>query len=78
MAGHGEKFGRKKEEAIAALLTQRNVGKGGPAMRALHRRFLRLENRFGPPVETDYSRVIPNETARKSCDKRDALKNLKI
>jgi hypothetical protein len=25
MAGHGEKFGRKKEEAIAALLTQRNV-----------------------------------------------------
>ena len=25
MAGHGEKFGRKKEEAIAALLTQRNI-----------------------------------------------------
>jgi transposase-like protein len=25
MAGHGEKFGRKKEEAIAALLTQRNM-----------------------------------------------------
>src|SRR6202790_3519314 len=25
MAGHGEKFGRKKEEAIAALLSQRNV-----------------------------------------------------
>jgi transposase-like protein len=25
MAGHGEKFGRKKEDAIAALLTQRNV-----------------------------------------------------
>jgi hypothetical protein len=25
MAGHGEKFGRKQEEAIAALLTQRNV-----------------------------------------------------
>jgi hypothetical protein len=25
MAGPGEKFGRKKEEAIAALLTQRNV-----------------------------------------------------
>ena len=25
MAGHGEKFGRKKEEAIVALLTQRNV-----------------------------------------------------
>ena len=25
MAGHGEKFGRKQEEAIAALLTQRNI-----------------------------------------------------
>ena len=25
MAGHGAKFGRKEEEAIAALLTQRNV-----------------------------------------------------
>jgi hypothetical protein len=25
MPGHGAKFGRKKEEAIAALLTQRNV-----------------------------------------------------
>jgi hypothetical protein len=25
MAGHGEKFGRKKEDAIVALLSQRNV-----------------------------------------------------
>jgi hypothetical protein len=25
MAGHGEKFGRKKEQAIAALLSQRSV-----------------------------------------------------
>src|SRR6202171_631151 len=25
MTGHGEKFGRKKEEAIAALLSQRNL-----------------------------------------------------
>jgi hypothetical protein len=25
MAGHGEKFGRKKEDAIAALLSQRNM-----------------------------------------------------
>ena len=25
MVGHGAKFTRKKEEAIAALLTQRNV-----------------------------------------------------
>ena len=25
MTGHGAKFGRKREEAVAALLTQRNV-----------------------------------------------------
>ena len=25
MKGHGAKFGRKKEEAIVALLTQRNI-----------------------------------------------------
>jgi len=25
MTGHGAKFGRKKEEAIAALLSQRNI-----------------------------------------------------
>ena len=25
MVGHGAKFGRKKEEAIAALLTQRSI-----------------------------------------------------
>ena len=25
MKGHGTKFGRKKEEAVAALLTQRNL-----------------------------------------------------
>ncbi len=41
MRGHGTKFGRKKEAAIAALLTQRNLEKahrrtrpeefGGPA-----------------------------------------------
>ena len=27
MKGHGAKFGRKQEEAIAALLTQRNIDK---------------------------------------------------
>jgi hypothetical protein len=26
MVGHGSKFGHKKEAAIAALLTQRNIG----------------------------------------------------
>ena len=31
MKGHGEKFGRKKEEAIAALLTQRNIEEAAKA-----------------------------------------------
>ncbi len=32
MTGHGAKFGRKKEEAIAALLTQRNVEEAARAV----------------------------------------------
>jgi hypothetical protein len=31
MAGHGEKFGRKKEDAIAALLTKRNIEEAAQA-----------------------------------------------
>jgi hypothetical protein len=31
MKGHGSKFGRKKEEAIAALLTQRNIDEAAKA-----------------------------------------------
>ena len=31
MRGHGTKFGRKKEEAIAALLTQRNIDEAAKA-----------------------------------------------
>jgi hypothetical protein len=31
MVGHGQKFGRKKEEAIAALLTQRNLEEAAKA-----------------------------------------------
>ena len=31
MVGHGTKFGRKKEEAIAALLTQRNIEEAAKA-----------------------------------------------
>jgi hypothetical protein len=27
-------------------------------MRALHRRLLRIEDRFGPPVETEYIRQL--------------------
>ena len=32
MKGHGTKFGRKKEEAIAALLTQRNIEEAAKAV----------------------------------------------
>jgi len=32
MAGHGEKFGRKKEEAIAALLSQKNIDEAARAV----------------------------------------------
>lgn len=32
MTGHGSKFGRKKEEAIAALLSQRNVEEAARAV----------------------------------------------
>ncbi len=32
MKGHGTKFGRKKEEAIAALLTQRNLDEAARAI----------------------------------------------
>jgi hypothetical protein len=31
MKGHGTKFGRKKEEAVAALLTQRNIEEAAKA-----------------------------------------------
>src|SRR5678815_2200694 len=32
MRGHGSKFGRKKEEAVAALLTQRNIDEAAKAI----------------------------------------------
>jgi len=41
MAGHGEKFGRKKEEAIAALLTQRNIEEAARAAKVGTRTLLR-------------------------------------
>ena len=41
MKGHGSKFGRKKEAAIAALLTQRNIEEAarvaGIGTQTLHR-----------------------------------------
>jgi len=41
MAGHGEKFGRKKEEAIAALLTQRNIDEAAKSIGVVGNTLLR-------------------------------------
>jgi hypothetical protein len=41
MLGHGSKFGRKKEEAIAALLTQRNLDEAARAVRIAPNTLLR-------------------------------------
>ena len=41
MAGHGAKFGRKAEEAIAALLTQRSVDEAARAIGIAPRTLLR-------------------------------------
>ena len=41
MTGHGAKFGRKKEEAIAALLTQRNVDEAARSINVASRTLLR-------------------------------------
>jgi hypothetical protein len=39
--GHGSKFGRKKEEAVAALLTQRNTEEAAKAVGISHDTLLR-------------------------------------
>jgi hypothetical protein len=41
MAGHGEKLGRKQEEAIAALLTQRNTEEAAHAVGVTPKTLLR-------------------------------------
>src|SRR5271168_2225493 len=41
MVGHGTKFGRKKEEAIAALLTQRNLEEAARAIEVAPNTLLR-------------------------------------
>ena len=41
MTGHGAKFGRKKEEAIAALLTQRNMEEAARAVGVAPKTLLR-------------------------------------
>jgi transposase-like protein len=41
MTGHGAKFGRKKEEAIAALLTQRNIDEAARSIGVASKTLLR-------------------------------------
>jgi hypothetical protein len=41
MKGHGSKFGRKQEEAVAALLTQRNLEEAARAVRIAPNTLLR-------------------------------------
>src|SRR5579862_9685310 len=41
MTGHGSKFGRKQEEAIAALLTQRNVDEAAKSIGVAPKTLLR-------------------------------------
>ena len=52
MTGHGAKFGRKKEEAIAALLTQRNVEDAARAAGIDAKTLLRWMKE--PEFETEY------------------------
>ena len=52
MLGHGTKFGRKKEEAIAALLTQRNVEEAAKSIGIVPNTLLRWMKE--PEFDADY------------------------
>ncbi len=52
MTGHGAKFGRKKEDAIVALLTQRNVEEAARAVDLSAKTLLRWLKR--PEFQTAY------------------------
>ena len=43
MTGHGAKFGRKKEEAVAALLTHRNIEEAARAIGVASKTLLRWQ-----------------------------------
>jgi len=66
MTGHGAKFGRKKEEAIAALLSQRNVEEAarvvGVAAKTLFR-WLKLPE-FKEAYRMARAEVMGQSTAR--------------
>jgi transposase-like protein len=52
MKGHGTKFARKKEEAIAALLTQRNIEEAAKAINVVPNTLLRWMKE--PVFATEY------------------------
>jgi len=66
MAGHGEKLGRKQEDAIAALLTQRNIEEAARAAGVGTRtliRWLKLPN-FGKEYRKARREAVHQSVAR--------------
>src|SRR5258705_1199148 len=79
MKGHGTQFARKQEEAIAALLTQRNIDEAAkavgiapntlvkwmkdPGFYAAYRDARRLAFRQSPSLRASPLRGIPNSAA---------------
>jgi hypothetical protein len=55
MKGHGSKFGRKKEEMVAALLTQRNMDEAAKAVDVSVKTLLRWMKE--PEFIEDYRRA---------------------
>ena len=45
MSGHGTKFGRQKEEAVVALLTQRNMEEAARSIHVSTKTLLRWQKR---------------------------------
>lgn len=64
MTGHGAKFGRKKEEAIAALLTQRNTEEAARAVGVAHKTLLRWLQipEFKPRTGKRAVQLFPNQS----------------
>ena len=62
MVGHGAKFDRKKEEAIAALLSQRNVEEAARAVGITANTLLRWQK--VPEFATAYRRARPAACAQ--------------
>jgi transposase-like protein len=64
MTGHGAKFARKKEEAVAALLSQRNVEEAARVVGIDAKTLLRWMKE--PEFDAAY-RVAPGTPASRAC-----------